>query len=78
MRIVEDGEWRLREALKAQVWREHQEELSAPDCSEARKVELRKKIEEELKRRLKRYLSPYSLYAANSLPRSAKTLAKAD
>jgi len=59
-RIVSDGQWRFREAIRDQVRREHEQELAAA-TDYWQKVAVEDKINREVKERIKRMVSPYSL-----------------
>ncbi len=61
--IAEGAQDRLRRAIEAQVRQEHQEELSATNDLWKR-ASIEKKIKREIKERLKRVASPYSLWSS--------------
>jgi hypothetical protein len=61
--IAAGGERRLREAIEAQVRREHEEELAAA-TGHWEKAAVEAKIRREIKERLKRLASPHSLWSA--------------
>ena len=61
--FVEDGEERMREAIKEQVRREYEARLSAAS-NYWQKVALKVEIAREVTRRMKGVASPYSLWSA--------------
>jgi hypothetical protein len=60
--IAEDGEERLREAIEAQLRQERKDELTVA-TEYWQKVALEVKIQREIKERVKRVASPYSLWS---------------
>jgi len=60
--LVSDGERRLRQAVNTQVRREFELELAV--ASFWRRQIIQAKIRQETRARLKRLLSPYSLWGA--------------
>ena len=61
--IAIGGEQRLRKAIEAQVRLEHQLELDAV-TDESQKSAIEKKIQEEVKERMKQVASRYSLWSS--------------
>lgn len=61
--FVSDGERPMRTAIEAQVRREHEDELSAT-ADYWQKVAIEEKMEREVKERMKRVASPYSLWSS--------------
>jgi len=59
--FVCDGEQRMREAVNAQVRGEYQKQLITA-CDFWQKVAMEKKIYREVRERMKRIASPYSLW----------------
>jgi len=61
--IAIGGEQRLRKAIEAQVRLEHQLELDAV-TDESQKSAIEKKIQQEVKERMKQVASRYSLWSS--------------
>ena len=63
LKISEGAEQRLRKAIEAQVRREFEQELAA-ETDHWRKIEIEEKISKEIKARMNRVSSPFSLWSA--------------
>ena len=61
--IAISGEQRLRKAIEAEVRLEHQPELDAV-TDESQKSAIEKKIQQEVKERMKQVASRYSLWSS--------------
>ena len=59
--FVSDGEQRMREEINAQVRGEYQKQLTTA-CDFWQKVAMEKKIYRQVRERMKRIASPYSLW----------------
>jgi hypothetical protein len=63
--IAVGGEQRLREAIEAEVRREYLEALAA-EVDNSKRLAIEEKIKKEIKARMRRVASPYSLWCSQA------------